>query len=300
MITVSLPGLQATIQDAGRTRHLRLGVPTAGPADRVAHALANALVGNAAGDAAIEVVGLPFVFVADRPLLVAATGREVRLVVRDEIPGWTCAFVRDGEEVRVEGRSRFAYVALGGGVDVALVLRSRASYPAAALGAPPLGAGERVRVRPARLDASRAGRSASSPAYAREEIRVVLGPHDDRVDVAAFLAAHFAINGRSDRMGVRLTGPTIPMRRGELVTTGMVEGAIQVPSGGQPIVLLADHQTTGGYPVVATAIAADLPIVAQRQPGETLRFVAVEEDVAVAELQRVRREIARVREREAD
>ncbi len=300
MITVRAPGFQATIQDAGRTAHLRAGVPTAGPADRVAHAFANALVGNDPGDAAVEIVGLPFTFVADRPLLVAATGRDVRLVLRDAVSGWTCAFARAGEEVRVEGGSRFAYLAVGGGIDVPSVLGSRAAYLAAGLGPAPLAAGARVGVRLARVDTARAGRAAEAPDYRREDVRVVLGPHHDRVEVAAFLASHFVVDARSDRMGARLAGAPIPTRGAELVTIGVVEGAIQVPRGGDPIVLLADHQTTGGYPVVATVIAADLPLVAQKHAGERVRFAAVDDSVGVAELQRVRREVARVRFAESD
>lgn len=295
-----MPGLHATVQDAGRTRHLRLGVPTAGAADRLAHAFANALVGNAPGEAALEVIGLPFVFVAERALLAAVCGRGVRLVARDAIAGWTCAFLRAGAVVRIEGNARYAYVALGGGIDVPPVLGSRSAYPAAGLGPAPLAAGQRVRVRPARLDPARAGRTAQAPDYARETVRVVLGPHDDRVDVAAFLSARFTVDERSDRMGVRLRGPRIATRAGELLTTGMTEGAVQVPPGGDPIVLLADHQTTGGYPVAATVIAADVPIVAQRHPGEALRFVAVDDDAAVAALQLVRRAVFRLREPPSD
>jgi biotin-dependent carboxylase-like uncharacterized protein len=300
LIEVRVPGLHATVQDAGRTRHLRLGVPTAGAADRLAHAVANALVGNAPGEAALEISGLPFVFVAEQPLLAAVCGRGVRLVARDAISGWTCAFLRSGAEVRVEGNARYAYVALAGGVDVPPVLGSRSAYPAAALGPAPLAAGQRVRVRRARLDPARAGLTAEAPDYEREAVRVVLGPHDDRVDVAAFLGARFTVDERSDRMGVRLRGPRITTRAGELLTTGMTEGAVQVPPGGEPIVLLADHQTTGGYPVAATVIAADVPIVAQRHPGEALRFVAVDDDAAVAALQLVRRAVFRLLEPSSD
>jgi allophanate hydrolase subunit 2 len=150
-------------------------------------------------------------------------------------------------------------------------------------------------VGPARADAAGAGRSAPAPAYARGVARVLLGPHHDRVDVATFLAAEFVVDERSDRMGVRLRGRAVPTAADDLVTTGVVEGAVQIPPGGDPIVLLADHQTTGGYPVVATVIAADLPIVAQRDPGETLRFAATTAAEAVAELQRVRRDVFAVR-----
>lgn len=290
MIRVVAPGLHATVQDAGRTRHLRAGVPTAGPADRAAHAFANALVGNAPGAAAIEIVGLPFAFVAERALLVAVTGRDVRLVGRDPLPGWTSVFLRAGDEVRVIGRSRYTYLAAAGAFDARVDLGSRAAYPVASLGAPQLSAGDRVVVRPAAFEAARAGRSAPAPPYARDAVRAVRGPHDDRVDAGAFFAATFTVDERSDRMGVRLRGGPIETSGGELLTTGVAEGAVQVPSGGEPIVLLADHQTTGGYPIVATVIAADLPIVAQREPGEALRFVAVDDSEAVAELQRVRRD----------
>lgn len=299
MIEVLLPGARATIQDAGRVRGLRDGVPTAGPADRVAHATANALVGNDPGAAAIEIVGLPFVCRATRPLLVAAAGRDVRLVVRDTVPGWTCAFVRAGDEVRVEGRSRYAYLAIAGGIDVPAALGSRSSYPQASLGPAALAAGARVRTLTVPAEVARAGATAAAPDYAAVP-RVVVGPHEDRVDARAFLAASFVVDERSDRMGVRLRGEPLPTRGGELVTAGMAEGAVQVPGGGEPIVLLADHQTTGGYPVVATVIAADLPLVAQREPGEEIRFAPISLRDAVAELQRVRYRVFAVRDARSD
>jgi biotin-dependent carboxylase-like uncharacterized protein len=296
MIRILVPGLHATIQDAGRTRHLRQGVPTAGPVDRVAHAFANALVGNEPGEAAIEIAGLPFAFVAERALLVAVTGRDVRLVARDRIPGWTCAFARAGDEVRIEGRSRYAYLAARGGFDAPRVLGSRAGYPPASLGAPSLVAGARLGVRAATLDTARAGLVTSAPTYGRDTVRVIVGPHHERVDLASLLASVFTVDERSDRMGVRLHGPAIAVRDGELLSTGVVEGAIQIPGGGAPIVLLADHQTTGGYPVAAGVIAADLPLVAQREPGESVRFEATTEPRAVAELQRLRRDVFALRD----
>lgn len=293
MITIAAVALRATVQDAGRTRHLRLGVPTSGPVDRIAHAAANVLVGNPGGAAALEIVGLPFAFRAERPLLVAAAGPGVRLEVRGRIPGWTSAFARAGDEVRLTGTARYAYLALGGGIDLPPTLGSRATYPSADLGPAPLRVGERIPLATTPLDPLLAGRSFEDvPAYGSGRARVLLGPHDARVDATAFLAAEYRVDERSDRMGVRLGGPVPATRGGELLTCGVVEGAIQVPPGGAPIVLLADHQTTGGYPVVATVIAADLPIVAQAPPGSTLRFVRVTRAEAVAALQRVRRALA--------
>lgn len=290
MITVTALALRATVQDAGRHGHLREGVPPAGPADRIAHAAANALVGNAPGAAAIEIVGLPFAVRAERPLLVAATGPGVRLVVRDAIPGWTAAFARAGDEVRVEGGTRYAYLAVSGGVDVAPSLGSRACYAPAEIGPAPLRLGDRLATGAARAEAERGGLAFGGlPTYGSGVARAVLGPHDARVDVEAFLRASFVVDERSDRMGVRLDGPRVRVAEGEILTSGMVEGAVQVPRGGQPIVLLADHQTTGGYPVVATVIAADLPVVAQAPVGSTLRFAATTPREAVAAFRQVRR-----------
>jgi allophanate hydrolase subunit 2 len=113
------------------------------------------------------------------------------------------------------------------------------------------------------------------------------GPHDDRFEADAlpsFFAATFIVQPSSDRQGLRLGGVSIAPRAGELLSCGVVAGAVQVPRGGAPIVLLADHQTTGGYPVIATVITADLGKVAQRAPGESLRFYRVERDEALEAL----------------
>lgn len=292
MISIEAAGLRATVQDAGRFRYLRHGVPVSGPADRVAHAAANALVGNDPGAAAIEITGLPFVFRTSGALLVAVTGPGTRIVARHVVDGWTACLLRADGEVRLEGAARYAYLAVRGAVDVPAALGSRSAYPAAGIGPRPLHAGDTIRMGEADLGAELAGRTIERPDYASGIARAVAGPHSDRTDAPAFFASEFVVDERSDRMGVRLTGSPVPTRGGELLTCGMVEGAVQIPSGGQPIVLLADHQTTGGYPVVATVIAADLPIVAQRPPGAALRFVEASTDEAVAALQRARLALA--------
>ena len=124
------------------------------------------------------------------------------------------------------------------------------------------------------------------------------GPHDDRFekDVSArFFGDAFVVQPASDRQGVRLGGVPIVPRAGELLSCGVVAGAVQVPRGGAPIVLLADHGTTGGYPVIATVIAADIGKVAQRMPGESLRFYRVERDEALDALRAERRALDGVR-----
>lgn len=284
MMRITSAGLRATIQDRGRTGHVREGIPPAGPADPVAFSAALALAGCDPADAAIEVIGLPFAFRCDDRRVVSATGRDVRLRTRARVPGWTSVLARPGEEVVVEGSAltRFAYVAISGGIALPRILGSRATYLPAALGPMPrpLVAGDEIP-----LGASTAGVEAAGrrivPATYGGIARAVAGPHDARFPgdgVAAFFAATFTVLPDSDRMGVRLAGVPLMPPAGDLLSCGIVAGAVQVPRGGAPIVLLADHQTTGGYPIIATVVHADLGIVAQAAPGEDLRFERVTPD----------------------
>ena len=278
---ILVPGVRSTIQDRGRTGHVREGIPPSGPADPVAFAAALDLAGCRPDDAAIEIVGLPFAFRCDDRRVIAATGREVRVRTRGRVPGWTSVLARAGEEVIVEGsdRTRFAYVALSGGLAVPPVLGSRGTYLASALGpiARPLVAGDELPLGPSGAGAEAAGLRINVPTYAGAA-RAVAGPHDSRFDggvVARVFATEFTVLPESDRMGVRLSGADLSATGEDLLSCGIVAGAVQVPRGGSPIVLLADHQTTGGYPIIATVIHADLGIVAQRAPGEGLRFERV-------------------------
>ncbi len=291
MIRIEVAGFSSTIQDRGRHAHLRAGVPASGPADAFAFRAAQALVGNTDADAAIEVVGLPFAFRCDDPRLVAVTGREVGIATRDRMPAWTSVFVRAGEMVRVDGtaHTRYAYVALSGGIASEATLGSRSTYPRAGIGRA-LRVGDALPLAAARRGAEDAGRRVSFDYQG--DIAAMVGPHLGRFDAAAldtFFGAAFAVSPQSDRQGVRLEGPALAPTDGEILTCGVISGAVQVPRGGRPIVLLADHQTTGGYPIVATVVEADLGRVAQRAAGETLRFYRVDRDEALAR----RRDLAR-------
>ncbi|MEK7863535.1 MAG: hypothetical protein AAB295_09760 [Chloroflexota bacterium] len=163
MIHIEVPGLGATIRDQGRAAHLRAGVPPSGPADPFAFRAAQALVGNGAADAAIEVAGLPFAFRCDDARLVSVTGREVSLAVRDRMPGWGSVFVRAGDTVTVTGsaRTRYAYVAVSGGITSERILGSRSAYPRAGLGAT-LRAGDSLA-----LGSARRGARSCTPATGR-------------------------------------------------------------------------------------------------------------------------------------
>ena len=296
MIRIHSAGAIATIQDPGRFTHLREGVPPSGPADPAAFRAAQRLVGNDLSAAAIEIIGSPFVFSCDDRRLVAVTGRDVALRSRDLLPGWTAAFVRPGEESAVQSseRTRFAYLAVSGGIATDPVLGSRATFVLAGLGRP-LRAGDALPLGSARVDAARAGRALRPPEYQDQFVRAITGPHWERFtreEAEGFFSTPFFVDTKSDRMGTRLAGPPVRSRAGEILTCGVLAGAVQIPSGGQPIVLLADHQVTGGYPVIATVIAADLGRAAQRVPGEVLRFVRVERDRALAALRDERAALA--------
>jgi len=292
VIRIEATGLRATVQDRGRFGHLREGVPPSGPADPGAFAAAQALVGNDAAAAAIEIVGDAFAFHCDDRRIVAVTGRDVALRGRDRVPGWTAAFARPGETFTVScgERSRFAYLAVSGGIATEPILGSRSAYLPAGLGGA-LRAGDSLPLGIARVDVERAGLSALGPDYDTGQIRAITGPHAQRFTDEAdslFFSSEFRVEPASDRMGTRLSGPRIAARAGEILTSGVVAGAVQIPSGGAPIVLLAEHQATGGYPVIATVISADLGVVAQRLPGERLRFTRVDRDRAVAALRGAR------------
>jgi biotin-dependent carboxylase-like uncharacterized protein len=286
---IEATGLRATVQDRGRFGHLREGVPPSGPVDPFAFVAAQTLVGNHGVDAAaIEIVGDGFVFRCDDRRIVAVTGRDVALRGRDLVPGWTAAFVRPGETYNVlcGERSRFAYLAVSGGIATEPILGSRSAYLPAGLGSA-LRAGEVLPLGDAGVDAERAGRSVVSPDYDTGQIRTITGPHAQRFTDDAhslFFRSDFRVEPASDRMGTRLSGPRITAQECEILTSGMVAGAVQIPSGGAPIVLLAEHQATGGYPVITTVITADLGLAAQRLPGELVRFTLVERSLAVEAL----------------
>ena len=298
MIRVAEPGPQTTVQDLGRVGHLREGIPPSGPVDARAFVIANRLVGNPDDAAGLECTVMGPRFTAERVCAIAVTGAEAAVTVNDAAaPQWATLVLKPGDTVRV-GAARNGvriYVAFSGGVDVPRVLGSRATYLRGRLGGlegRALRRGDALRLaphvgprRPRRLTA------AEIPALEAEpEIRVVLGPQADRFTsegVRAFLSNPYQMLPQSDRMGARLAGPRIAHARGhDIISDGIALGAIQVPGDGQPIVLLVDRQSTGGYTKVATVGSFDIGRVGQVKPGQRVRFRAVD----VAEAHRLRSE----------
>ena len=297
MIRVLEPGLQTTVQDAGRAGQMRYGIPPSGPVDRSSFVLANRLVGNAAGAAALEFTLTGPRLRAEAPCTVAVTGAEAPVTLNDApAPAWTTLVLAAGDVLKV-GAARTGvrgYVAFGGGVDVPPVLGSRATYLRGRLGGMhgrALTRDDAFRLGPPAPLRRRAVPAAFRPQWGGETVlRVVLGPQADRFTdegVAAFLGSVYEVLPQSDRMGARLNGARIAHARGhDIISDGIALGAVQVPGDGQPIVLLVDRQSTGGYTKIATVCSFDIARVGQAKPGQRLRFTAV----GVSEAHRLLRE----------
>lgn len=293
MIDIIEPGPLTTIQDSGRFGYAHIGVSPAGPADWLAHALANRLVGNSESAAALE-------FTLSGPTLRCESAATVAVIgapsTVDSEPLPAAFPVRPGATVRI-GRCTGArgYVGVSGGFAVDEVFGSRSTDLMGGLGPAPLRKGDRLSIVdmvtvPRRFDPTvlpvRGG-----------IVRVVPGPRDDWFTAAsrrAFFGKPYTVGPDSDRAGVRLTGPRLlRSRAGELPTEGMVTGAIQIPPAGEPIVLLAGHGPTGGYPVIGVVIRADLPTVGQLLPGHGIRFTPVTVEMARNSYTELRKSLAR-------
>ena len=281
-------GPATSLQDRGRVGVQRYGVSPAGAMDGAALATANALVGAPAGQAAIEFCLQGGIFrVTDAPVLAAVVGAPATLDGKP-VAALTSFVAAPGQTIGVGVAERvYACLAVAGGFDVAPDMGSLSQHRRSGLGGAPLAIGRTLVVKAPRA-APVARRLAATIGEEDGPIRVVTGPQDDLFTAAGletFLSAEFVVSPLSDRMGVRLQGPRIEHARGyNIVSDGIVAGHVQVPGDGQPIVLMRDRQTTGGYPKIATVISADLDRFAQMRPGTAVRFRAVDVGTAVAAL----------------
>ncbi|HVH31245.1 MAG TPA: 5-oxoprolinase subunit PxpB [bacterium] len=283
-------GLYTTIQDLGRVGYRSLGVPLSGAMDSAALQLANVLVGNAPGVPALECTAPGPVLRALRDVTIAITGADLQLILdRATLEPGTAIRLRAGQTLSF-GAPRagmWAYVAVAGGLDVPTVLGSASVYVPGSMGGVRLRAGDILgrREGPTRF---LTGKAASLPIPTEEAtIRVIPGPQDAWFEpdvLAAFYRATFTVSVRSDRAGTRLDGPKVPTQRERMLSDGMVPGALQVPSGGQPIVIMPDGPTTGGYPKLGVVASADLRLLAQARPGVKIHFAAATVTEALAAL----------------
>lgn len=288
-IHVLHPGMLTTVQDLGRRGYAHLGISPAGAADALSFRIANLLVGNNENTAALEMTLLGAALRFDAPAIAAVVGAELTLDL-DNTPAPT------GEPLRILAGSTLkcgpmtqgarAYLAVQGGIDVPLVMNSASTFLPGGFGGhqgralrkgDALNIGTRIASKPRKLRAILQPKNGP--------LRVTRGPQHDWFGDRAFsalLSTPFYVSDRSGRTGLRLTGQKIvPRHTGQLLTDGVPLGAIQIPSDGQPIILFVDQQTTGGYPKIASVIAADLHLVGQLRPRGTIRFTEVGIDEAV-------------------
>ncbi len=298
-LNVLAPGWLTTVQDLGRFGVQRFGVPPSGAMDPFAFRAANALVGNLPEAAGVEFSLEAPVFQADEDCLVAAAGRGFNLRVQDRRVGlWRAAWVRRGEQVHFmpEGSGGWAYLCVSGGIEAPLVMGSRSTYLRGRFGGLSgrlLQVGDRLPVGQPFVKNlyELAGRwlpPQDRPAYADAvRLGVVLGPQQEAFTAAGletFLSGAYQVSSTSDRMGYRLAGPPVTHRASpEILSEGMVFGSVQIPPDHQPIVMMADHPTTGGYPKIATLARVSIPLLAQCPPGAgRVRFEAITADEARA------------------
>jgi antagonist of KipI len=303
-VRVLRPGLLTTVQDQGRWGHQASGVPVAGPMDSYSHRLANLLVANEPSAATLEVTLIGPELAIEAETLAAVVGAAFDIECDGVAVGTDVSFsVRPGSRVRF-GRRRAgarAYLAVAGGIRTEPVLGSRATHLVSHMGGldgRPLATDDVLPIQS--LSAPMAHRRVIGlrlPGAARARLRVLKAPQADWFSEEAFstlTAVSFRISPRSNRMGYRLEGPPLTrLRHEEPLSEPVTFGSIQVPPAGQPILLMADRQTAGGYPKIATVIAADLPLAGQLAPGDGVSFQLCTRQEAAAALIARERELLR-------
>lgn len=277
-------GLLTTVQDAGRRGYQRFGLGVSGAVDVHAYIYANILVGNTHNEAVLEVTLLGPTIEFTSPAVIAITGGDLSPTLnRAPFPMYRAMRVEKGDILSF-GSARSgcrAYISFAGGLAITPIMGSRSTYIKAELGGyegRKLMKGDEIAFRKPGLMPPNLNWRVMEPEVFNGDytVRVLMGPQEDRFTAAGiqtFLNSPYAVTNDFDRMGYRLTGPKIThVTDGNIITDGITFGAIQVPDGGEPIIMLADRQTTGGYAKIASVINVDMPMVAQSKAGDTIRF----------------------------
>ena len=297
MITVLRAGMLTTVQDLGRWGHQRLGIPVAGPMDAYSHRYANRLVANDEAAAALEVTLIGPELAVSHAIVCAVTGARFEVSVNGVAAPLDTPFeVPAGAHVRFGARGAGARAALAvrGGFELPLQYGSRATSLISRMGpfaGRALRAGDVLPIgHGARTSGAALPAAGLAMPHGGARLRVIEGPHADWFEpsaLATLYASRFTVTPASNRMGYRLDGPALRHAgQADILSDATPIGSIQVPASGQPILLMADRQTTGGYPKVATVISADLPLAGQLAPGDWIEFRPTTRGEAVAALKR--------------
>lgn len=295
--TVQAVGPFVTIQDSGRAGNMRFGVPASGPMDRTACAAANAALNRNVDQSVIEVSlgGLVLKCVSGAVTL-AVTGGDFKVSrsTHGATP-WSVLTVRAGDSVSIRpGQTgSWAYVGFAGTLDATEWINSSATHALSGFGGGALKAGQRIVVSDALVLDDRDGEIEQPGFQPTGPIRVVLGPQDHQFLSSAkqlLFSELFTVSDSYDRMGMRLHGPALELDGAlSIPSEPIVKGSVQVSGDGVSTVLLADHQTTGGYPKIATVISSDIDRLTQLRAGQTMRFVGISSEEAVSAVRALHR-----------
>ena len=288
---VTAAGPLVTFQDGGRAGNMRYGVSASGPMDRLAFDAAHAALGNAPGQTAIEIsLGGLVLRCKEGSVTVAITGGD--FVVEhagQKFSSWMILTICKGEQlaIRAGKAGSWAYLAFAGALQSKDWLGSQATHSTSGFGGGVLHSGQSIRVCEIAIREDRLGSIREPDFSPKGPVRVVTGPQDQYFTgdgLARFFSDAFKISDAYDRMGMRLNGPTLELDGAlSIPSEPIVRGSVQVAGDGVPTVLLADHQTTGGYPKIATVISCDSDSLAQSRAGQSVRFKSISSQQAVSE-----------------
>ena len=283
------PGLYSSIQDLGRYGYQKQGIVVSGTMDQFAIQAGNVLAGSLRNDAAIEITMMGPTLQALHNTIISICGANLSpMIDNTPIRMWCSQFIGRGQVLSFGKRQNGmrAYVCVSGGIDVLKFLNSSSTYAKGKMGGyegRPLEAGDLLHGKDKEIDTNRVGLGLADefvPTYNPEDpIRVILGPDNDcftKKGIRTFLNSTYTISNSADRMGYRLEGPEIEHKsKADIISDAINLGSIQVPKDGNPIILMSDRQTTGGYTRIANVITADIPLIAQRFPGQTIKFKSI-------------------------
>jgi antagonist of KipI len=284
-IIIESPGLLTTVQDQGRFGYQRYGMPVSGAMDTFSLHLANALVGNKANEACLETTFTGPEIVFKDPGVIAITGADMNPIKNGKpVLLYKTIEVNRGDRLSFTGLRNGcrSYIAFAGGINVPVVMGSRSTYLRGKIGGHEgrsLKAGDELilgeatgKVKLKEIPREKIPRYRSS-----QTIQIIPGPEVRRFELEGirhFLTCEYKVTDQSDRMGYRLFGREIEqlLAKADIISAGVTFGTVQIPGNGQPIILMADRQTTGGYTRIANAISFDLTLLAQLKPGDRIRF----------------------------
>ncbi len=289
VLSVSFAGPLVTIQDGGRPGNMRFGVSSSGPMDRLSFDAANAALGNEPGQTGIEVsMGGVILQCREGQISLAIAGGEFVVDHAGKpLASWQVITLSKGERlsIRAGKTGSWTYLAFAGALQSNRWLDSRATHSTSGYGGGAVLSGQTLTIEDAATREDREGDIQKPDFMADGPLSVVIGPQDQYFDkdaLARFCAEPFTVTDAYDRMGMRLSGPAFQLSSAlSIPSEPIVRGSVQVSGDGVPTILLADHQTTGGYPKIATVTSVELDRLAQSRSGASLRFKAISPDEAI-------------------